>query len=61
MEGKRIERARTTPRTTGLVGSSTPLHGVDSTLMTSNDSEIPTCYLGRAPRIAMGNAEKEAN
>lgn len=27
VEGKYIERARTLPRTTGLVGSSTPLHG----------------------------------
>lgn len=27
VEGKYIERARTAPRTTGLVASSTPLHG----------------------------------
>lgn len=27
VEGKYIEGARTPPRTTGLVGSSTPLHG----------------------------------
>lgn len=52
------KKSRTTLTAKRLVGPSTPLLTLGR--WHTNDHELPTSYMGKSPRMHVGNAEKEA-